>query len=85
MSYIDLDDVKAFLDDKITEFEHAKSVLPHGDLPVFSTGAVLDQQAQLLASIRKELEWIEVNGYTPKHPEPGKLDALTDDYAGGAA
>lgn len=79
----DIEAVKAYLDDKITEQERA--IAGAGDRDVTDLTRVADRaRQQLLRDIRNEIEWIEVEGY---HPGPcgethdaDSLDALSDDY-----
>lgn len=71
MTMIDLDDIKAYLDDKITdETANTAAVTAVIGQPV---PPILNARIVLLEEIRKEMEWIEVNGYTPRRPEPGQL------------
>lgn len=80
MTMIDVHALRSYLDDKITEIEKARSALPPGGAVVFSAGALLDQQAGLLAGIRQDLEWIGAGGY-PADDDRDCRDRLLDAYA----
>lgn len=65
MTMIDIDDIRSYLDDKIAEQDRAIAEAGHRE--VTDLTRVADRARQrLLQEIRKDLEWIEVDGYTPK-------------------
>ncbi len=77
MTMIDLDDLRAYLDNKITEQDRA--LVEAGDREVTDLTRVADcARRQLLAEICKDLEWMGLSGCTPEYPESDDLDEHAD-------